>query len=54
MKVLREGASPATLPVGRMRAYRVLLNLAEARRIGFEIPLPFLATADEIYDEEAR
>jgi putative ABC transport system substrate-binding protein len=54
MKILREGASPATLPVGRMRAYRVLLNLAEARRIGFEIPLPILATADEIHDEEAR
>ena len=55
-KVLRQGADPGKLPIGRMRSFDVKVNLAAARRARFEIPLPLLATADEILDEggEAR
>lgn len=47
-RVLRSGADPGTLEVGRMSSYRVLVNLDAARRIGFQIPLEFLAVADRI------
>jgi putative ABC transport system substrate-binding protein len=53
-KVLRRGADPGTLPIGRMNAYRVLVNLDAARRTGFEVPLTILATADGILEEEPR
>ena len=49
-QVLRGGAAPGTLPVGRMHSYRVIVNLEAARRAKFEIPLTLLATADEILD----
>lgn len=52
--VLRGGAAPGALPIGRMSSYRVLLNLASARRIDFTVPLPLLAVADEIVEEESR
>jgi putative tryptophan/tyrosine transport system substrate-binding protein len=55
-QVLRQGKAPGDLAVGRMKSYRVLVNLAAARQAGFEIPLGLLATADEILDpkEEER
>jgi putative ABC transport system substrate-binding protein len=47
-QVLRRGADPGTLPVGRMHFFRVIVNLAAARKAGFKVPLALLATADEI------
>ena len=51
-RVLRGEKEPGELPVGRMRSYRVLVNLDAARRTGFEVPLTLLATADRITDRE--
>ncbi|MHC4470529.1 MAG: ABC transporter substrate-binding protein [Planctomycetota bacterium] len=49
-QVLRKGAEPGDLPVGRMKSYRVIVNLAAARRTGARVPLRLLAIADEILD----
>ena len=49
-QVLRRGVDPGSLPVGRMKSFRVLVNLAAARQAKFELPLSLLATADEILD----
>lgn len=49
-QVLRQGVDPGSLPVGRMHSYRVIVNLAAARKAKLEIPLALLATADEILD----
>jgi putative ABC transport system substrate-binding protein len=51
-RVLRDEVDPGTLPIEGMRSFRVLVNLAAARRCGFEPPLTLLATADEILPEE--
>jgi putative ABC transport system substrate-binding protein len=42
-----DGASPASLPPGHPRSFRVLVNLEAARRSGFEIPLSLVVAADE-------
>ena len=49
-RILVDGADPGSMPIGRMRSFRVIVNLDAARRTGFTIPLPLLATADEILD----
>lgn len=49
-KQVLAGKDPATLPIGRMRSFRVIVNLDAARRTGFTLPLALIATADEILD----
>ena len=41
------GKDPGTLPLATPRSFRVIVNLEAARRSGFEVPLPLLASADE-------
>jgi putative ABC transport system substrate-binding protein len=55
-RILLDGEEPGTLPIGKMHSFRTIVNLAAARRTRFTVPLPLLATADEILDEpyEAR
>ncbi len=56
-RVLLDGADPGKLPVGRLRSYRVIANLAAARRMGLRLPLRLLARADEIlfaFEEDRR
>lgn len=50
LDVLERGRDPGALPIGTMRSYRVVVNLAAARRLGYELPLPLLALADELLD----
>ncbi|MEY2980019.1 MAG: hypothetical protein RL562_246 [Planctomycetota bacterium] len=52
LQILEGGADPARIPVGTMRGYQVVVNLGAARRLGYELPLPLLAVADRILDEE--
>lgn len=51
-RILRDEVDPGTLPLTGMRSFRVLVNLAAARRCGFEPPLSLLATADRILPGE--
>lgn len=51
-RVLRRGADPGELPVGRLRGYLVIANLAAARRCGLTLPLSLVATADELIAPE--
>ncbi|MEN8148666.1 MAG: ABC transporter substrate-binding protein [Planctomycetota bacterium] len=50
-KVLRDGADPGRLPVGRMKSFRVILSLTAARRTKYRVPLPLLAWADTVLRE---
>jgi putative ABC transport system substrate-binding protein len=55
LDVLEGRREPGAIQVGRMAGYQVVVNLAAARRAGYEVPLPMLAVADLILDEsEAR
>ena len=47
-RVLVEHADPGALPVGRIGTFRTVVNLQAAARAGYEVPLPLLATADEV------
>ena len=47
-RILVEGADPGRLPVGRLRTFRTVVNLAAAARCGHRVPLAVLATADEV------
>lgn len=47
-RILVDGADPGRLPVGRLRTFRTVVNLAAAARCGHQVPLAVLATADEV------
>ena len=47
-RILVEGADPGRLPVGRLQTFRVVVSLPAAERMGYEVPLPLLAIADEV------
>lgn len=46
------GADPGALPVDTLHGYVVVANLAAARRIGHELPLPLLVRADTLLRDE--
>jgi ABC-type uncharacterized transport system substrate-binding protein len=52
LEILARGRDPGSLPIGTMQGYQVVVNLAAARRLGYDLPLPLLALADRLLDEE--
>ncbi|MCC6785977.1 MAG: hypothetical protein IT457_24235 [Planctomycetes bacterium] len=54
LDVLEGRREPGAIQVGRMAGYQVVVNLAAARRAGYEVPLPILAVADLILDDESE
>jgi len=48
VRILEDGADPATLPIGRLSGYRTIVHLARAREIGYRLPLEVVCTADQI------
>jgi ABC-type uncharacterized transport system substrate-binding protein len=52
LDVLERGVDPGSIPVGTMEGYQVVVNLAASRRLGYDLPLPLLALADLLLDEE--
>lgn len=48
LDILLHGARPGELPIGRMHGYQVVVNLAAARSIGYEVPLSLLLLADRL------
>jgi putative ABC transport system substrate-binding protein len=47
-RIVQEGADPGTIPVGRLRTFRTVVNLKAAARCRYRIPLAVLAVADEV------
>jgi putative ABC transport system substrate-binding protein len=45
-----DGVPPATIPVERPQSFDIIVNLAEARRLGIELPEPLLKRADHVID----
>jgi putative ABC transport system substrate-binding protein len=52
LEILARGRDPGSLPIGTMQGYQVVVNLAAARRLGYDLPLPLLALADRLLDDE--
>jgi putative ABC transport system substrate-binding protein len=50
-RILDDGLSPGTIPVETLFDYRVVANLAAARRCGYDLPLGFLVQADLVIDD---
>jgi len=53
LDILEGKKDPGTIPIGTMNAHKVVVNLAAARRCRYELPLPFLVSADSILDAVA-
>lgn len=54
LDILERGRNPGSIPVGTMQGYQVVVNLAAARRLGYDLPLPLLALADRLVDEDLQ
>lgn len=54
LQILREGREPASLAIGTMSGYQVVVNLEAARAGGYPVPLSLLAVADRIIDANAK
>ena len=52
LDILEGQRAPGEIPVGTMRGYQVVVNLAAARRHGYDLPLPLIALADLVLDDE--
>lgn len=52
VEILAGRRRPGEIPVDTMRGYQVLVNLAAARRAGYEVPLSLLVLADILIDAE--
>ncbi len=50
LKILVQRISPKEIPVGTINVHQYIVNLKAAQEIGYQIPLPVLATADEIIE----
>ena len=51
LEVLAGKRKPGTIPTVTLRSYQVVVNLAAARDLGYELPLSLLALADVLLDE---
>ena len=48
-KILR-GAKPADIPVERPTKFQFIINLKTAKTLGLTVPLPLIASADELVE----
>jgi putative ABC transport system substrate-binding protein len=53
-EIVTTGVDPGILPVGGLRAVRIVVHLGAAHADGFEVPLPLLIRADAILGEDVR
>jgi putative ABC transport system substrate-binding protein len=51
LRILEQGADPGALPVRTMSGFRVVVNLAAARRCDYELPLSLLVIASDLSEE---
>jgi len=47
VRILKDGAKPATMPVERQADYRLVINTQAAERMGITVPQALLDKADE-------
>jgi ABC-type uncharacterized transport system substrate-binding protein len=50
LRILEHRSRPGDIPIGTLRAHRVVVNLDVARRCDYELPLSALVLADQIIE----